>query len=666
MRSSLGAVAFAATAAAVRMNYYVDYTHWDFQENATLRGAVVYDDHRCTSSSKCPVVVVLPDKDGVDQYEYNRACMLADLGYVAFAADIYGTQRTDDWWPTDGTDALWSDAEQWHRNRTENQNTGRVRYFTKIYQSVRSATNFSFVDANKIAILGYDYGATGAFNQAISGHGQWNISTGILGVVANHALSTGLENLRRTGVTTYPKLLVNQGFSDTSLTWAQMATWETQLETYPTPNGDTPTGVTAVDGVIYQFNWYGSSVKGDFTKWDPITPSTTRNYNQFADAHSWGSTVAYLRELFGDQNGRSYLPPSKPTTSLPTSPSTRPYIDGRIDYFPVTSVNQRQGYYVYNQQWCTTQIKCPVVIIAHDQNGPTNAAGTVGTDKFEMNRARQIAQWGYFVYVIDLYGMLATGYASTVDTTANQQATMTNLFYDTYGVGGTDPARADELIKRLVEGIDSLTGTTGNAVNGLIDSRRMVVVGYGLGGFAACGAAIRGHSTNAGVTIPVGLLGAVAFHPVMNSNNIASMDPPTSATSRPALLVFSAADYNTNAEMKALADKMQGKTSDTVTPNWEIVRFGRNVKNDFTNWDDSNYNQMFDGRSWWALQRFLKEMFRDQGYDNGAVLGSTPPQSGRCMPVRWNVKQNVTVSPAAAHVASLGLAAAAAAASLFQ
>ena len=44
----------------------------------------------CTSSSKCPIVMILPDWTGLDGYEKERARMLADLGYVAFAADIYG------------------------------------------------------------------------------------------------------------------------------------------------------------------------------------------------------------------------------------------------------------------------------------------------------------------------------------------------------------------------------------------------------------------------------------------------------------------------------------------------------------------------------------------------------------------------------------------------
>lgn len=45
--------------------------------------------------SPAPAVVILPDWDGVNDYEKERAVALAELGYVAFAADIYGADKQD-------------------------------------------------------------------------------------------------------------------------------------------------------------------------------------------------------------------------------------------------------------------------------------------------------------------------------------------------------------------------------------------------------------------------------------------------------------------------------------------------------------------------------------------------------------------------------------------
>ena len=37
-----------------------------------------------------PAVIILPDWDGVNDYEKKRAILFAEEGYVGFAADVYG------------------------------------------------------------------------------------------------------------------------------------------------------------------------------------------------------------------------------------------------------------------------------------------------------------------------------------------------------------------------------------------------------------------------------------------------------------------------------------------------------------------------------------------------------------------------------------------------
>lgn len=43
-----------------------------------------------------PAVIIVPDWDGVNTYEQERATALAELGYVAFAADIFGADLQED------------------------------------------------------------------------------------------------------------------------------------------------------------------------------------------------------------------------------------------------------------------------------------------------------------------------------------------------------------------------------------------------------------------------------------------------------------------------------------------------------------------------------------------------------------------------------------------
>src|SRR5471032_8808 len=57
------------------------------QGDATLEGFLAYDD---SISGKRPGVLVVHQWFGLTDYEKRRATMLAQLGYVAFCADIYG------------------------------------------------------------------------------------------------------------------------------------------------------------------------------------------------------------------------------------------------------------------------------------------------------------------------------------------------------------------------------------------------------------------------------------------------------------------------------------------------------------------------------------------------------------------------------------------------
>ena len=59
----------------------------------TCEGYMAYNASGCTASMKCPAVVVIQDWNGMNDYEKERSRMLAEMGYVGFAADIYGYAR---------------------------------------------------------------------------------------------------------------------------------------------------------------------------------------------------------------------------------------------------------------------------------------------------------------------------------------------------------------------------------------------------------------------------------------------------------------------------------------------------------------------------------------------------------------------------------------------
>ena len=59
-----------------------------------LEGYLAYDDAKVAANKKAPGVLVVPEWWGLTGYAKGRAEQLAELGYVAFAADMYGAGVT--------------------------------------------------------------------------------------------------------------------------------------------------------------------------------------------------------------------------------------------------------------------------------------------------------------------------------------------------------------------------------------------------------------------------------------------------------------------------------------------------------------------------------------------------------------------------------------------
>ena len=78
----LGLCLFAAVAHARVVAKEVPYRDGD----TAFAGYVAYDD----AKTSAPGVLIVPQWMGLTDYEKGRARQLAELGYVAFGADIYG------------------------------------------------------------------------------------------------------------------------------------------------------------------------------------------------------------------------------------------------------------------------------------------------------------------------------------------------------------------------------------------------------------------------------------------------------------------------------------------------------------------------------------------------------------------------------------------------
>merc|ERR1712216_1094252 len=123
-------------------------------DSMTCQGYLAYKPSHCSATKKCPAVVVIQDWNGMNSYEKERSGMLADMGYVGFAADIYGVGT-----PT-ATMMHWMAASGKHRGNS-------TLYMAKIQAAIAKVKSYDYVDATKVAVIGYCFGGTGIVNMAI-------------------------------------------------------------------------------------------------------------------------------------------------------------------------------------------------------------------------------------------------------------------------------------------------------------------------------------------------------------------------------------------------------------------------------------------------------------------------------------------------------------------
>ena len=232
----------------------------EYKEGDTvLEGALIYDD---TIVSKRPGILIAHQWKGLGDYEKKRGEMLAKLGYVAFAADIYGKGIR----PADPK-AAGEMAGKYKADRDLLRRRVRAGF-----EQLRKARQ---VDAQKLGAIGYCFGGTTALELARSG-------ADVSGIVSFHgALATPTPDDAKS---IKAKVLACHGADDPFVPPAEVAGFEEEMRKAK---------------VDWQLVAYGNSVHS-FTDWNAGNDNSKgAAYNEKADRRSWEAMKDFFSELFG-------------------------------------------------------------------------------------------------------------------------------------------------------------------------------------------------------------------------------------------------------------------------------------------------------------------------------------------------------------------------------
>ncbi|SIT98587.1 Dienelactone hydrolase [Epilithonimonas bovis DSM 19482] len=204
------------------------------------------------AGKKLPGVLILPAWKGIDNEAKNAALQLEKQGYIAFVVDIYGEGNI----PADNAAAA--------------KIAGQYKQDYKAYQQRITAALEELkkqgANTDKIAVIGYCFGGTGALEAARAG-------LPVAGVVSIHGgLAKGIDRLN---VPIKTKVLVENPADDESVKPEDLSNLITELKTGKTD---------------WQIITYANS-KHTFTS--PESP----DYNEMMAKRAWNHTLMFLKEI---------------------------------------------------------------------------------------------------------------------------------------------------------------------------------------------------------------------------------------------------------------------------------------------------------------------------------------------------------------------------------
>jgi dienelactone hydrolase len=242
-------VAAAACAAALAAPALADDVPYEVDGTSLEGYFAAADDAR-------GLVVIVPDWDGLDDYERRRADMLAEMGYDAFAVDMFG----------EGTPV---ETVEHRRAATGALYADRERMRRLVEAGLAQARERS--GAEGVVVMGYCFGGAVALEMARSAE----LSDDAVGYASFHG---GLSTPEGQGWSAdVPPLLIMHGGADSSITLDDVATLAQELE---------------AAGATYTIEIYSNAPHA-------FTVFGSDRYQERADTESWEAFLDFLAERLG-------------------------------------------------------------------------------------------------------------------------------------------------------------------------------------------------------------------------------------------------------------------------------------------------------------------------------------------------------------------------------
>lgn len=210
-----------------------------------------YEGYYVSPGGDAPLVLIIHDWDGLTDYEIKRAHMLSDMGYAAFAADLFGAGVR----PTKVEDKRQHTGEL-YKDRAKM----RALMLTALEVASRKGAN-----SGNAVVMGYCFGGAAVLELARSGADLKGFATFHGGLKTpegqNYSLAKG-------------EILVMHGTADSAITMDQFAALASELESAGIKHE-----MVTYSGAPHAFTVFGSD-----------------RYREDADRKSWARFSAFLEE----------------------------------------------------------------------------------------------------------------------------------------------------------------------------------------------------------------------------------------------------------------------------------------------------------------------------------------------------------------------------------